>query len=213
MNNKGKVRAVRQARENSSLTALKESLAEAANQIREVKETVDEVAEDNMAVLDAVRRAGEGQEAFRATLLQEMDKLRSAFAGELTFHALRNCCRELAPVVSALERMLQGADFNDAESTRLHVASFAQSMEGVLRRMGIERVAVEVGTELFDGRIHDCVRACTPAESPFPESPPGTIVRVEEHGYRVLARLAIPARVWVQSLETSESESKNGVIE
>jgi molecular chaperone GrpE (heat shock protein) len=213
MNNRAKVRVVRQVRENPSLAALNTSITEAANLIRDVKHTVDEVAEDNIAVVDAVRRAGESQEAFRATLLQEMDKLRTAFAGELTFHALRNCCRELAPVVSALERMLQGADFNDPENTRQHVASFAESMEGVLRRMGIERIAVRPGIDLFDGRIHECVRACTAAESPLPEAPPKTIVRVDEHGYMVQGRLAIPARVWVQSLETSDAEIKNGDIE
>jgi len=210
VNSKAKTRAARHDKDSDLLSALNGSLAETSKRVGEIKRTVDEVAEDNMALLEAVRRSNEGQDAFRASLLQDMDKLRTAFAGELVFHSLRNCCRELAPVVSALERMMDGADFSDAESVKQHVASFAASMEGVLKRMGIERIAVNVGTDLFDARVHECVRVCTPADSPHPEAPAKTIVRIDEHGYLVQGRLAMPARVWVQALDTPDSTVTNG---
>ncbi len=181
------------------------AVAETAKKIDEIKSAlggiksgIDEVAEDNMAVLEAVRRASEAEEAFRSTLLKELDKLRAGLSGELYFHALRSTCRELGSVLSALERMLKAADFSDIETTRQHVASFATSLEGALRRLGIERLPVAEGADLFDARFHECVKVCPPAESPFPEAPPRTIVRVEENGYLVQGRPAVPARVWVQ---------------
>lgn len=212
MNSQAKARAARHAKDSGLLSDLNGSLAETSKRVGEIKRTVDEVAEDNMALLEAVRRAAEGQESFRASVVQEMDMLRAGLAGELVFHSLRNCCRELAPVVSALERMLAGADFSDAESIRQHVGSFAAGMEGVLKRMGMERIAVSVGTDQFDGRIHECVRVCTPADSPLPDAPPKTIVRVDEHGYLVQGRLAMAAKVWVQALEAAEAKVTNGGV-
>jgi len=201
-----KARLARHTKDTEALAAWNE----AAKRLGEIKRTVDEVADDNMAVLEAVRRSGEGQEGFRASVLQEFEKLRAGLAGELLFHSLRNCCRELGPVLSGLERMAQGADFNDPETTRAHVASFAATLEGVLRRLGIERLPICEGSDPFNANLHECVKACAPAESPYPQAPPRTVVRVEEHGYLVQGRLAVPARVWVQELEARDSQPETG---
>jgi molecular chaperone GrpE (heat shock protein) len=163
-----------------------------------------------MSLLEAVRRLSAGQDALRTATVQEMDRMRSALAGEIRFHVLRNCCRELAPVAAALEAMAESADFSDAESMRMHVTAFAAGIEGVLRRIGIEREAIRVGIDLFNQEQHECVRVCLPGESPFPDAVAGTIVRVEEHGYNVEGKLAKAARVWVQTEEQKESEGERG---
>jgi molecular chaperone GrpE (heat shock protein) len=176
-----------------------------AKTVPAIRQAVEEVAEDNIAVLQAIRRAGEGQESLRSLVVQEIAQLRNAVARELLAQSLRTYCREISPVLNALEGVLEEADFNDAATTRQHVESIAMTLASALSRMGIEPVPVTVGSDLFDSRTHECVRVCTAADSPIPDAVSRTIVRVQEPGYAVLGKLAVPAKVWVQKLETQEN--------
>ncbi len=168
--------------------------------IPEIHRVVEEVAEDNVTLLRAVKRSADEQEALRGALLQEFGRLRSEIANELVTHSLRTSCRELSPVLNALEGMLELADFSDTQTTRQHVESLALTLQAALGRLGIRRIAIAVGSDLFDSHSHDCVRVCTISDSPMPDAPARTIVRVQEHGYTVHGTLALPAKVWVQKL-------------
>jgi molecular chaperone GrpE (heat shock protein) len=172
-----------------------------AKKVPAIHRAVEEVAEDNVALLQAVKRSAESQETTRGMLLQEIGQLRGDIASELVANSLRAFCREFSPVLNALEGMLAEADFSDPQTTRQHVESLAATVQGALLRLGIERLSIAVGTDLFDSHVHDCVRVCTASDSPLPEAPSRTIVRIQEPGYSVHGRLAMPAKVWVQKLE------------
>jgi molecular chaperone GrpE (heat shock protein) len=184
---------------------------ELAKSVAAIHHAVEEVAEDNIALMQTVRRTADSQDALRALLLQEIGQLRSDLTGELAANALRNCCRELSPVLNALEGMLAGGDFSGAATTRQHVESLAMTMSAAFSRLGIERIVIVPGTDLFDSRIHDCVRVCSSSDSPIPAAPSRTIVRVIEAGYMVRGRLAMPAKVWVQNLEGDNVEKEGSV--
>jgi molecular chaperone GrpE (heat shock protein) len=179
-----------------------------AKSLPAIHHAVEEVAEDNMAMLQAIKRASEGQDALRAAVVQEIAQLRSDLTGELISNTLRNVCSELSPVLNAMESMLAEADFADSSAMRLHMESLAMTLDAALRRMGIERIPVTVGSDLFDSQIHDCVKVCTPPDSPLPDAESRVIVWVQEWGYNVGGRLAKPAKVWVQKLETREFQSE-----
>jgi molecular chaperone GrpE (heat shock protein) len=196
----------RKARRNGDRrTQLIEALANTAKHIEGIQHAVNEVAEDNMALSGAVNRIGAGQESMRTLIVQEIDRVRSDLAGKLVADVSRRSCRELAPVVDALQRMLAEANFEDAETTRRHVASVVMTLEGAMRRMGIERLPIVEGRDLFDSRLHECVGICTEADSPHPDAPTRTIVRVEAAGYLVDGQLSVPAKVWVQKLDVPDT--------
>jgi len=204
LNNRIKMKTLRKTIENGEAVALRQDLAEIGKSIPALRHAVEEVAEDNMALMQAVKRTTEGQEALRAFILQELGDLRSDISRELVAHSLRNCCREFSPVLNALESMMAEADFSDHQTTRQHIASMVATMGAAFSRMGIERIPITVGSDLFDSRIHECARVCTPTDSPFPEVAARTIVRVQEPGYTIQGRFTVPAKVWVQKVEKQE---------
>ena len=169
---------------------------------------VEEIGEDNMRVLQGMRRAAEGQESLRSLMLEEFGRVRADIGSELSIQFLMACCREISPVLNALEGMLAGADFSDADTTRGHVESLAIGLMAAFERMGIERIPVAVGTDVYNSRLHDCVRVCTRADSPFPEAGSCTIVRLLEQGYTIRGRVVSPAKVWVQKAETEDTETE-----
>jgi molecular chaperone GrpE (heat shock protein) len=193
--------------------ALRRELAEIGKSILAFYNTAEELAEDYIALRQTVKKIADAQESVRLVMLQEICELRSQVSGELTAHFLRNCCRELAPVLNALQSMLAESDFSDPQTIRQHVESLAITLGAAFGRMGLERIPITVGTDLFDSQMHDCVRICTPLDSPFPEAPSRTIVRIQEPGYTIQNRPAIPARVWVQKVEPREIEAERGVHE
>lgn len=198
MNAQAKARAARQAKEVALLAGLNTAVAEAAKQIGAVHRTVNELAEDNMALLQSLKRSVDGQDTLRTAVVQVVDQTRQQLSGELQFQWLRNCCRELAPVLQAMERMLGADGFADPASTKQHVSSLAITLDGVFRRLGIERMPVREGQDAFDSNLHECIKVCTPADSPIPGAASRTVVFVQEPGYLVQGRLAVPAKVWVQ---------------
>jgi molecular chaperone GrpE (heat shock protein) len=163
-------------------------------------------------MMQAIKRAADGQEAIRTAVLQEIGQLRSDVAGELTAQSLRSSCRDLSSVLAALEDMLERADFSDGATIRQHVESLALTLGSAMSRMGIDRMPIIAGTDLFDSRIHECVRVCGHSDSPFPAAPSRTIVRVQEPGFLVRGRVAMPAKVWVQKTELNKIEpEKDGL--
>jgi molecular chaperone GrpE (heat shock protein) len=194
--------------QSKDLAELRKKIDEVAGSVPGLLRAVEEVAEDNVALVKAVKHAADEQGNLRATLLGEIDQLRSELTGKMISQALRQACREFAPVVHALQRMLDENDFDNAATTREHVGSVLTTLESGLTRMKIERVPITAGQDPFNPHIHECVGVCRASDSPFPDAVTGTIVRVQEHGYRVQGRLALPAKVWVQKLEAAESQSQ-----
>lgn len=189
----------------ATIAEIQKGLADVGKSVPQIHHALEEVVEDNMALTRAIKGVSDNQESLRTDLVRELDRLRTDVAGELLSQSLRQYCRELSPALSAVERMLADADLADAVTTRQHLQSLAMTLGAALRRMGIDQLAIAVGQDPFDSRIHDCVRTCTAEDSPLPAAARGVVVFVQEPGYTVGGTLAQPAKVWVQqpAVETS----------
>jgi len=160
---------------------------------------LNEIVEDNTALVGSLNRVVATQETLRSDLVREMGLLRDDFASTLAFRALKDLCVELISPLAAMEAMLQQADFADPQVIRGHVESLVITMHSVLSRMGAEKISIAPGEELFDPSRHRCVRILAPEASPFPSAPPRTIVRIVEDGYTLAGRMLSPAKVEVQA--------------
>jgi molecular chaperone GrpE (heat shock protein) len=189
---------------------LQKSLAEVAKCVPQINLAIEEVAEDNVALARSVRSVSDGQETLRTALCRELDSLRADVTGELQSQALKGYCRELTPVLSAIERMLSDVDLLTVDTTRQHLESLATTFRAALHRMGIERMTVNAGVDPFDSLVHDCVRTCTPEDSPVPDAGHGIVVHVQEPGYAIRGRVVQAARVWVQLRREAPSGHAEG---
>jgi molecular chaperone GrpE (heat shock protein) len=177
------------------------------DRLQKLAELLEEVAEDNTTIAGSLGRLMESQEALRSDVVRELDALREDFRSALVFRALKEVCRELVPPLAAMEAMLKHADFSNEAIIRGHVESLAITVQTVLGRLGVEKISVSPGEEMFDSSRHLCVRMRTPAESPFPSVAPRTVVRVVEDGYVLAGRILSPAKVEVQTEEQAVNES------
>src|SRR6185503_5196359 len=84
---------------------------------------LEELAEDNTAMVGSISNVIKGQETLRSDLFREIDLLRNDFAGALTYRVLKDLCRELVMPLAAMEAMLEQADFADGKTIRGHVDS------------------------------------------------------------------------------------------
>lgn len=171
--------------------------------LNKITTLLDEVVEDNTAIVAELRRIDSrfvnGQRTVGDDIELAVAGLRSDIAGMLAFQALRDLCNELIAPLSAMEAMLERADFTDPEITAGHVRSLAVTLRGVLTRMGAEKVPVVIGSDLYDPARHRCVAVVDPADSPFPDAAPRTIVRLVEDGYVLNQRPLSPVRVEIQA--------------
>ena len=110
---------------------------------------LNEIVEDNTALVGSLNRVVATQETLRSDLVREMGLLRDDFAGALAFRALKDLCTELISPLAAMEAMLQQADFADTQVIRGHVESLVITMHSVLSRMGAEKISIAPGEELF----------------------------------------------------------------
>ena len=170
-----------------------------AERLDEIRALLEEVAEDNTALvarLDEFRHQQAGQSG---DALREIAALRSDLSGALAFRALRDLCTELIGPLSAIDAMIERADFADPVAIAGHVRSLSVTLSGVLTRMGAEKVPIDVGAELFDPGRHRCVGTVDPADSPFPDAAPRTVVRVVQDGYLLHDRPLTPVTVEIQA--------------
>lgn len=201
----------RQARVNraASIAEIERTVAEVAKSVPQIQQALEEVAEDNMALTRAIKSVTDHQDSLRTEMCREIDRLRTDVASELLAQTLKQYCRELSPSVSALDRILATGDLSDAVTTRQHLESLATTLQAALLRMGIERIAIEAGRDLFDSKWHDCVHTCTAENSSFHGAVNGVVVFVQEPGYTVRGKLAQPAKVWVyKEQEQSATEAE-----
>lgn len=201
------------AAEQHTLAEMRSELADVAKSVPKIEHALEEVAEDNVALTRSIKAIGESQDSLRSAVCRELDMLRADVTGELLSQALKNYCRELAPVLGAIQRMVADADLSDAALTRQHLVGLATTLQASLSRMGIEQIPVAAGQDQFDSRLHDCVRICTASDSPVPGARHGDVVFVQEQGYLVRGKVALPAKVWVLQApvpNAQEDEARGG---
>jgi molecular chaperone GrpE (heat shock protein) len=168
---------------------------------------VEEIVDDNMAVVATLTRLDQAQQGLATDVAQGFAALRKDLAGALTYRALKDLCIELVGPLTAMEAMLARADFADPAAVAQHVRSLSLTLRGVLARMGAERVTVAVGEELYDPNRHRCVGVVDPADSPFPDAAPHTVVRVVEDGYVLDRRPLNPPTVEIQASRAAPAAS------
>jgi molecular chaperone GrpE (heat shock protein) len=167
--------------------------------LEQMEKLLEELAEDNSAVIGTLNQLAESSRALRAALTTEMDRLRDELAANLLHRALKDLCRETMPVLSAMERFVSEQEGSGDEAWRMHVTGIAAALKHSLSRFGVEKVQVKAGEDQFQMDRHACVKRIAAAESPFPDAPPRTVVRVVEDGYTIGGVVVQPARVEVQA--------------
>lgn len=170
-----------------------------AERLTEMTKLLEEIVDDNTAVMAAITRLGQAQDGVGTDIAREIVTLRGDLTGALTYRTLKDLCTELVGPLAALDAMLDHGDFTQPDAVEKHLRSLSVTLRGVLVRMGAERVAIAVGEEPFDPNRHHCARVLDPGESPFPDAPPRTVVRVVEDGYLLDGRLLTPPHVEIQA--------------
>ena len=167
-------------------------------QLDNVTQLLEEIVEDNTTLVESTSRILQGQDSLRTDVMRGLEQARRDFSGNLTFYAVKEVCQELLPPLTAIEAMLQQADFSDAETIKNHVNSLAITLQTVLKRLGLEKIPIAPGEQSFDPHFHLCTHRVAAEESPFPTAAPHTIIRVVENGYTINGRIISPVKVEVQ---------------
>lgn len=165
----------------------------------QIAKLLEEVADDNTAVVTSMNRLAQSQQALAADLGREVAALRAELVGGLVFRTLKDLVTELVSPLAAMEAMVAADDFTDAAAVAGHVRSLTATLRAVLGRMGAAPIAVDVGAAPFDPVLHRCVGVLDADESPFPGAAPRVVVRVVEDGYLLDGRVLAPAAVEIQA--------------
>jgi molecular chaperone GrpE (heat shock protein) len=156
--------------------------------LQQISALLEEVVEGNTALVTELRGIG-----------ADVTALHGDLAAGGTFRALKDLCRELVGPLAAIEAMVDRNDFSDPAVVAGHLRGLAVTLRGVLARMGAEKIHVAPGVDRYDPAVHTCVEVVAPADSPFPDAPPHTVVRVLEDGYTLEHRPLTPVQVAVQA--------------
>jgi molecular chaperone GrpE (heat shock protein) len=173
----------------------------------QVTKLLEEIAHDNMALTARLGALERGQRELGADVVREIGALRRELTGALAYRALKDLGTELIGPLTAMDAMIDRADFADVDAVAGHVRSLALTLRGVLGRMGVEKVTVAVG-ERYDPNRHRCVAVHSAATSPLPQAPPHTIVRVIEDGYALERRPLIPPTVEIQGGPAAQPDAE-----
>jgi molecular chaperone GrpE (heat shock protein) len=176
-----------------------ETRTDSEQRLEQISKLLEEVVDDNTAVVASMNQLAQSQQAMAADLSREVAALRGEVAGGLAYRTLKDLVIELTSPLAAMEAMIAAADFTDPAAVATHVRSLTATLRAVLGRMGATPIVVDVGAEVFDPVWHRCVGVLDPDESPFPGAAPRTVVRVVEEGYVLDGRLLTPATVEIQA--------------
>ena len=168
-------------------------------QLAELSQLTHEIVEDNLNLATALGRLRDGQDQVRTDMLREISLLRDEFSGATSFRVLRELCREIGPLLTAIDALLAAPEPAAPEIMTSHVTSLSITLHRLLERLGAEAIPVDVGNETFDPARHQCVALVQPEHSPYPQAAPRSIVRVLEHGYTAGGRVITPVKVEVQA--------------
>ncbi|ONI77971.1 nucleotide exchange factor GrpE [Actinosynnema sp. ALI-1.44] len=175
-----------------------ETRTDSEQRLEHIAKLLEEVVDDNTAVVASMNQLAQSQQAMSVDLSREVAALRGEVAGGLAYRTLKDLVTELTTPLAAMEAMIAADDFTDPDTVATHVRGLAATLRSVLSRMGAVRIAVDVGAVAFDPTWHKCVGVLDVSESPFPDAAPRTVVRVVEHGYVLDGRLLTPAAVEIQ---------------
>jgi molecular chaperone GrpE (heat shock protein) len=164
-----------------------------------ISKLLEEVVDDNTAVVASMNRLAQTQQAMAADVSREIAALRGEVAGGLAYRTLKDLVTELIAPLAAMEAMIAADDFTDPTAVATHVRSLAITLRGVLGRMGAVPIAIDIGAAAFHPTWHRCVGVLDPSKSPFPDAAPRTVVRVVEEGYVLDGKLLTPAAVEIQA--------------
>jgi len=156
--------------------------------LQQISVLLEEVVEGNTALVTELRGMG-----------ADVTALRGDLADGGRFHALKDLCRELIDPLTAIEAMVERDEFSDPTVVAGHLRGLAVTLRGVLARMGAEKLRVVPGVDRYDSAVHQCVEVVAPADSPFPDAPPHTVVRIVGDGYTLDHRLLAPVQVAIQA--------------
>ncbi len=170
-----------------------------AKQLEQVGRQLEEMADDNTALVAELRRLERAQHEMAATVGEGFGALRRQIEEEIAYAALRDLAQSVIGPLTALEEMAGQADLTDPTVTAGHLRGMSRTLRGVLARMGAEIVPIVVGQDRYDPVRHYCVQVLDPAESPFPRAAPHTVVRVLEDGYVLRKRPLSLAQVEIQA--------------
>lgn len=176
--------------------------------LEQITKLLEEMVEDNTAVVADLKQVRVAQQGFGADLERGLSEIQRELAGALAYRALKDLCVELIGPLTAMEQMLERADFGDPAAIAGHVQSLSVTLRGVLGRMGAEKVTIAVGEELYDPNRHRCVGVVAPDQSPFPHAAPHTVVRVVQDGYRLDRRPLTPPAVEIQSGQANQTADR-----
>lgn len=173
--------------------------------LEQVTKLLEEIVDDNTVVVAELKRLNHALQGMGSDVERELSALRGELAGALAYRALKDLCTELTGPLTAMEQMLERADFADPERTAGHIRSLSVTLHAVLARMGAEKVTIAVGEELYDPHRHRCVGVVTPDRSPFPDAAPHTVVRVIQDGYALGLRPLTAPAVEIQASQTNHA--------
>jgi molecular chaperone GrpE (heat shock protein) len=171
----------------------------------QVTKLLEEMVDDNTVVVAELKRLNHALQEVGSDVERDLSALRAELAGALAYRALKDLCTELIGPLTAMEQMLERADFADPETTAGHIRGLSVTLRAVLARMGAEKVTIAVGEELYDPHRHRCVGVVTPGSSPFPDAAPHTVVRVLQDGYSLSRRPLTAPAVEIQASRTNHA--------
>jgi molecular chaperone GrpE (heat shock protein) len=171
----------------------------------QVTKLLEEMVDDNTIVVAELQRLNHAVQDVGSDVERDLSALRAELAGALAYRALKDLCTEVIGPLTAMEQMLERADFANPETTAGHIRSLSATLRSVLARMGAEKVTIAVGEELYDPHRHRCVGVVTPDSSPFPDAPPHTVVRVLQDGYSLGRRPLTAPTVEIQASQTKHA--------
>ncbi|MBS1260901.1 MAG: Protein GrpE [Calditrichaeota bacterium] len=172
--------------ENAAGQAEPEAAPETAEQGAETVDTeaaVAELEQENERLRDQLLRARAEFENFRRRTNREFEE----------FATLANAglIEELLPVLDDLKLLVENAEQKEDAAGLLDGARLIQQkFSELLKRRGLEEVAAE--GEPFDPDRHEALM-----ELPTEDAKPGTVVSVQQTGYRLGPKLLRPSRVIV----------------
>jgi molecular chaperone GrpE (heat shock protein) len=170
-----------------------------ARQLEQIGRQLEEMADDNTALVAELRRLERVQHEMAATLGDGFGALRREIEEQIAYAALRDLAQSVIGPLTVLEEMADRADLTDPRVAAGHLRGLSMTLRGVLTRLGAEIVPIVVGQDRYDPERHRCVRVLDPAESPYPQAAPHTVVRVLEDGYVLRKRPLSPAQVEIQA--------------
>jgi len=163
-----------------------------------IERQLEEMVDDNTTLVAELRRLEHTQREAAESAGHAVERLRHDLESRVVHTALRDLCLELIGPLAAMEAVA-GGGLTDPAVAAGHLRSLALTLRGLLGRMGAEVVPIVVGQDRYDPERHHCVGVLTPAESPFPQAPPHTVVRIVEDGYLLGRRQLTPAQVEIQA--------------